>query len=59
MDGTTTTGAQVAFRIDDLAHQRATDAGARVIHAPRDQPWGRSARYSDLDGNVIELTQSV
>lgn len=60
-NGTTTSCAQVAFRIDDLdvAHQRAIEAGARVIHAPKDQPWGRSARYSDPDGNVIELTQST
>jgi predicted enzyme related to lactoylglutathione lyase len=58
-DGSTTTRAQVAFRVDDLdaAHTRALDAGAELIHAPKDQPWGRSARYRDHDGNVIELTQ--
>ncbi|MCP3854653.1 MAG: hypothetical protein GY745_17325 [Actinomycetia bacterium] len=32
-------------------------AGATVLHPPIDQPWGRSARYSDLDGNTVELTQ--
>lgn len=55
-----TTGAQVAFRIDDLprAHEAAVAAGAEVVHEPRDQPWGRSARYPDPDGNVIELTLS-
>lgn len=58
-DGTATARTQIAFQVDDLesAHQRATDAGAEVVHAPKPQPWGRSARYRDFDGNVIELTQ--
>ncbi len=55
----TTHGAQVGFRVADLevAHARAVAAGARVIHGPTPQPWGRSARYYDGDDNVIELTQ--
>jgi predicted enzyme related to lactoylglutathione lyase len=58
-DGEVTSGAQIAFRVADLeaAHGRAVAAGAEVIHEPRSQPWGRSARYRDFDGNVIELTQ--
>jgi predicted enzyme related to lactoylglutathione lyase len=58
-DGTSTRGAQIAFRVDDLdaAHSRAIAAGARVLHGPKRQPWGTSARYQDADGNVIELTQ--
>lgn len=58
-DGTTSRGAQVAFAVDDLdvAHRRAVAAGAEVLHEARPQPWGRSARYSDPDGHVIELTQ--
>lgn len=57
--GERTVGAQVSFRVDDLtaAHQTAVDAGAEVLHEPRSEPWGRSARYRDPDGNVIELTQ--
>ena len=59
-DGSTSVGAQVAFRVDDLdaAHRRAVEAGAPVVHAPKPQPWGRSARYADPDGNIIELTQA-
>ena len=59
-DGSTTTGAQIAFRVDDIdtAHRRAVGSGAEVIHDPKPQPWGTSARYRDYDGNVIELTQS-
>jgi predicted enzyme related to lactoylglutathione lyase len=58
-NGEITSGAQIAFRVADLeaAHARAMTAGAEVIHGPKSQPWGRSARYRDFDGNVIELTQ--
>lgn len=57
--GERTSGAQVSFRVDDLAraHDAATRAGAEVLHGPRPEPWGSSARYRDLDGNVVELTQ--
>jgi predicted enzyme related to lactoylglutathione lyase len=58
-DGTSTSGAQISFRVADIeaAHERAVEAGAEVLHEPKPQPWGRSARYRDADGNVIELTQ--
>jgi predicted enzyme related to lactoylglutathione lyase len=58
-DGTSTSGAQVAFRVADIdaAHERAVEAGAEVLHGPKPQPWGTSTRYRDADGNVIELTQ--
>jgi predicted enzyme related to lactoylglutathione lyase len=57
-DGVATCGAQIAFRVGDVdaAHKRAVEAGAEVLHGPKRQPWGRSARYRDADGNVIELT---
>ncbi len=57
--GPKATGAQIAFDVDDLdeAHRQATSAGVDVVHEPKLQPWGRSARYRDLDGNVIELTE--
>jgi lactoylglutathione lyase len=58
-DRAVTTGAQIAFRVRDLdaAHARAVEAGAVVLHGPKPQLWGTSARYRDDDGNVIELTQ--
>jgi predicted enzyme related to lactoylglutathione lyase len=58
-DGATTAGAQIAFRVADIesAHRRAVRAGAEVIHEPKSQPWGTSARYRDGDGNIVELTQ--
>ena len=54
-----TTGAQISLSVDDIdnAHAAAVRAGVPVLHEPRTEPWGRSARYRDLDGNVIELTQ--
>lgn len=57
--GRPTSGAQIALSVVDIdsAHAVAVRAGARVLHAPRSEPWGRSARYVDPDGNVIELTQ--
>ena len=54
-----TTRAQIGIEVADLdvAHAAAERAGAQLVHPPRQQPWGRSARYQDYDGNVIELTQ--
>ena len=59
-DDEPTRGVQVGFRVLDLeaAHARALAAGAELVHGPRDEPWGRSGRYRDYDGNVVELTQS-
>ena len=57
--GQSTTGAQISLSVENIeaAHAAAVDGGARVLHEPRAEPWGRSARYADFDGNVIELTQ--
>jgi predicted enzyme related to lactoylglutathione lyase len=57
--GQPTSGAQISLAVVSIdgAHAQAVQAGARVLHNPRPEPWGRSARYEDLDGNVIELTQ--
>jgi predicted enzyme related to lactoylglutathione lyase len=54
-----TSGAQITVSVDDIdrAHGAAVHAGAEVLHEPRTDPWGRSGRYRDFDGNVIELTQ--
>jgi predicted RNase H-like nuclease/predicted enzyme related to lactoylglutathione lyase len=58
-DNDATTGAHVGFEVDDLeaAHRRATAAGAGIVHEPRDGPWGRTAAYRDLHGNVVMLAQ--
>jgi predicted enzyme related to lactoylglutathione lyase len=57
--GRPTIGAQISLSVDNIedAHLAAVQGGARVLHEARTEPWGRSARYEDFDGNVIELTQ--
>jgi predicted enzyme related to lactoylglutathione lyase len=54
-----TSHAQITLSVSDIedAHAAAVGAGAIVLHEPRDEPWGRSGRYEDPDGNVIELSQ--
>jgi len=56
-----TTGVQIGLRVPDLdaAHQRAVAAGVEVLHPPRDEPWGRTARYRDPDGNVVGVGGSA
>ena len=57
--GEVTTGAQIGFSVADIAdaHERAVIAGAQVVHEAREEPWGMTARYLDLDGNIVSLTQ--
>ena len=55
-----TRSVQLGFDTPDLAaaHARLTTGGAEVIHPPRAEPWGATARYADPDGNVVSLTQA-
>jgi catechol 2,3-dioxygenase-like lactoylglutathione lyase family enzyme len=57
--GAVTRDVQIGFPTEDLAavHSRLEQAGVAVIHLPRDEPWGRTARYRDPDGNSVSLTQ--
>jgi len=54
-----TANAHVGFHVDDVdaAHSRAAAAGAVVVQEPRDEPWGRTSAYRDLDGNLVTLTE--
>ena len=54
----TTQAAQVGFWVEnvDRFHQQAIKASVEVLHAPRDEPWGRTARYLDPDGNIVGVT---
>ncbi|HEY3181191.1 MAG TPA: DUF429 domain-containing protein [Gaiellaceae bacterium] len=54
-----TENVEIGFFVDDLdaAHARAVAAGAEVVREPRDEPWGRTGAYRDLDGNLVTLTQ--
>ena len=55
-----TRSVQLGFDTADLtaAHARLIVGGAKVIHPPRAEPWGATARYADPDGNVVSLTQA-
>ena len=53
-----TTAAQVGFDVEnfDVVHTRVTKAGVAVVQEPRDEPWGKTARYLDPDGNIVSIT---
>ena len=58
--GQTTRLAQIGLMCTDVysVHDVALKFGAKVVHPPRQEPWGITARYEDLDGNIVSLTQS-
>jgi predicted RNase H-like nuclease/predicted enzyme related to lactoylglutathione lyase len=58
-EGPPGTNPQIGFFVDDVeaAHVRAAAAGAAVVYPPRDESWGRTAAYRDLDGTLVTLTQ--
>jgi lactoylglutathione lyase len=43
----------------DSAVSGLTEAGARLVAAPADSPWGRRAVLADFDGHRIELTEQT
>jgi lactoylglutathione lyase len=52
------TGAQIGFHVSDFdaAHARVVRAGFSVVQDPRNEPWGRTARYLDPDRNIVSIT---
>jgi predicted enzyme related to lactoylglutathione lyase len=54
------TRSSFGFTVADLdaVHGLLEASGAKVVHAPRTRPWGRSATYQDADGNTFSLTQA-
>ena len=58
--GVVTRDVQIGFPVGDLDAMHATlvAAGVPVDVAPRDEPWGKTARYRDPDGNSVSLTQA-
>ena len=42
-------------KADEMFH-RVTSEGARVVYAPRTEPWGmRSSMVADPEGNLVEI----
>jgi catechol 2,3-dioxygenase-like lactoylglutathione lyase family enzyme len=54
------TAAQIGFHVADFdsVHQRVLASGARVASEPRSEPWGKTARYLDPDGNIVSITEA-
>jgi predicted enzyme related to lactoylglutathione lyase len=52
---------EIGLGVEDLkrAHARAEAGGAAILHPPRKERWGRTARYRDPDGNVVALTEQL
>lgn len=53
---------EIAFETDDVAAalDRAVAAGARVVQAARDEPWGQTTSYvTDPDGYLVEICSPV
>lgn len=53
---------EIAFVTDDVAAavQRAVDAGARLVQAPQDMPWGQTIAYvGDCNGFLVEICTPV
>ncbi len=53
-----TAGGELGLHIDDVRalHGRMVAAGVTVLHEPRMEPWGVTARYRDPDGNIVGVT---
>lgn len=53
---------EIAFSTPDVAAavRRAVDAGARLVQAPEQMPWGQTVAYvADLNGALVELCTPV
>ncbi len=55
------TGAQIGFHVAELdaVYARLTAARITVVEPPRVEPWGRTARFLDPDGNIVSITEKA
>lgn len=53
------TAAQIGFHIlnFDQVFARIASHGVSVVQQPRQEPWGRTARFLDPDGNIVSITE--
>lgn len=56
-----TQACQIGFAVEEFeqTHDRMVQAGVTVVQPPRAEPWGRTARYLDPDGNIVSITASA
>lgn len=53
---------EVGLVTDDVAgaFERATEAGAEPLAAPKEKPWGQTVSYvRDIDGVIVEICTPV
>jgi len=52
------TAAQIGFHLHDFdeVHARLVASGVPVLQEPRSEPWGKTARYADPDGNIVSIS---
>ncbi len=50
---------QVVMRVDNCrkAFEELKERGVQFVQDPKEYPWGISATFSDLDGNLFSLNQ--
>ena len=54
-----TTGAQIGFHTTEFeaTYDRLAASGAEMLQGVREEPWGRTARFLDPDGNIVSITE--
>lgn len=54
-----TTAAQIGFHVADFgsAYTRLISNGSTMLQEARDEPWGKTARFLDPDGNIVSITE--
>ena len=55
-----TTAAQIGVHVQDFdaTHNRIKGAGTEIVQTPRQEPWGKTARYLDPDGNIVSVSEA-
>jgi lactoylglutathione lyase len=53
-----TTAAQIGFQVSDFesAYVRVMASDSTMLQEARDEPWGKTARFLDPDGNIVSIT---
>jgi len=54
-----TTAVQIGFHVRDFesVYARLSESDSKLLQEPRDEPWGKTARFLDPDGNIVSITE--
>ena len=52
------TAVHIGFHVEefDKIHKRIQQAEVSIVQEPREEPWGKTARYLDPDDNIVSIT---